>query len=192
MKKLLVLVLTMALAGSAFAVVDTDANSLGFYADLTADTVVIQNAAPYSTQTVYVILANPNFDGLWGIEFGYDIVGSAIVLSTTWANPQALDVGSPGNHIVGFGNPSATTEATLVATLSVLYSATDGTPMEMTLTGTEPSSIDPLLPTLLLQDGVLVSSGDSTDIGNVNFSINGEAPVATDHMTIDAVKSLYR
>jgi hypothetical protein len=193
MKKLLVLILAMAIAGSAFAVVDPDANSVGFYSDMTADTVTIMEAAPYSTHNVYAILTMPAFDELYGFELGYDTVGSAIVLSSTFANPQALDVGGPGNHIVGFGAPTACTEATLLMTLSVLYTDTAMGPVTMTLTGTEPSSINPLLPTLLLANGELITGGDSTDIGNVNFGINGvEEIVATEPATFDSVKSLYR
>lgn len=189
MKKLLVLVLAMAIASSAFAVVDPDPNSLGFYSDLTADTVLVEGAAPNSMHNVYLILTNPTFDGLWGIEYGYDVVGNGFVLSTTFANPSIVDVGSPGNHIVGFAGPTPTTEATLVSTMSVLFI---GPNWDITLTGTEPSSLNPELPTLLLPGSVLMSSGDSTDIGNVNFSINGLAPVATDNVSFDPVKSLYR
>lgn len=193
MKKLLVLVLTMAIAGSAFAVVDPDANSVGFYADMDADVVGIMDAAPYSTHNVYAMLTMPSFGELYGFELGYDTVGSAVVLSTTFANPQALDVGGPGNHIVGFGGPTTCTEATLLMTLSVLYTDAEMGPVTMTLTGTEPSSIDPMLPTLLLADGELMTGGDSTDIGNVNFDINGvEDIVATDSATFGTVKSLYR
>jgi hypothetical protein len=190
MKKLLVLVLAMTIASSALAVVDPDPNSLGFYMDLTADMVEVQDAAPNSTHMVYCILTNPTFDNLFGIEYGYDATaGSAFVLGTTFANPQALDVGSAGNHIVGFGAPTPTTEATLISTMTVLFL---GPVWEVTLTGTEPSSLDPALPTLLLPNSVLQSSGDSTDIGNVNFSIMGVTPVATETVTFDSVKSLYR
>ena len=192
MKKLLVLVLTMAIAGSAFAVVDPDPNSVGFYADLTADTVGA-TVDPFSTTPVYVILTMADFDELYGIEYGYEVVGDAVVLATIFANPQALDVGQPGNHIVGFGSPTECTEATLIATMNVLYTNADGAPVTITLTGTEPSSVDPDLPTLLLANGVLMTSGDSTDIGNVNFGMNYALDiVATEPMTIDSVKSLYR
>lgn len=192
MKKLLVLVLAMAIAGSAFAVVDPDANSVGFYSDLTADTVKM-TVDPFSTNNVYVILTMPDFDELFGFEFGYDIDGSVIVLSALFDNPQALDVGGPGNHIVGFGSPTTTTEATLLATMSVLYTDGASGPATLTLTGTEPSSIMPELPTLLLANGVLITGGDSTDIGNINFGFNYDLDiVATEPMSFDSVKSLYR
>ncbi len=190
MKKLLVLVLAMTVASSAFAIIDPDPNSLGFYFDLTADTVEVQDAGINSQHTMYVILTNPTFQNLGGIEYGYVMEGSAFVLSNVWANPQALDIGSAGNHIVGFGAPTPTTEATLIATMTVLF--LDPVAVNFTLTGTVPSSLDPALPTLLTDGDVLMSSGDSTDIGNINATINGATPVATDPVSFDAVKSLYR
>jgi hypothetical protein len=189
MKKLLVLVLAISLASSAFAVVDPDANSLGFYSDLTADTVLVEGALPNSMHSVYLILTNPTFDALYGIEYGYDMGGTGFVLSTTFAYPSIVDVGSAGNHIVGFAGPLPTSEATLVSTMSVLFVAG---PVTFTLTGTVPSSVDPALPTLLLPGNVLMSSGDSTNIGNVNFAINGIMPVATESVSFDSIKSLYR
>lgn len=193
MKKLLVLMLALVVASSAFAVVDPDTNSVGFYTDMTADTVKIESAAPYSQHMVYAMLTMPAFGELFGFELGYDLVGSAIVLDAAFANPQALDVGGPGNHIVGFGAPSTCTDATLLVTLTVLYTDTAMGPVTLTLKGTEPSSIDPMLPTLLLANGELITGGDSTDIGNVNLSINDvEDIVATEPATFDSVKSLYR
>lgn len=194
MKKLLVLVLAMAFAGSAFAIVDEDPNMVGMYFDMTADNYCA-DAAAYATIPAYLILTNPDFDALYGFEVGYETEGGAInVLSTTFANPQALDVGQPGNHIVGFGAPTTCEPATLLATLSVLYMETAGAPVYFTLTGTEPSSNDMGLPTLLLAGGELITAGYSTIDGMYVATINGvcEDIVATDEITFDGVKSLYR
>jgi hypothetical protein len=193
MKKLLVLVLAMAFAGSAFAVVDPDPNMVGIYFDMSADTYCT-NAAPYGTVPAYLMLTNPDFDALYGFEVGYTFEGNGMVLSTVFANAQALDVGGPGNHIVGFGAPSDTQPATLLATLSFLYMATDMSPVVFNLMGTDPSSNTEGLPTMLLAGGQLKTTGFSTIDGMYCAVINGvcEDIVDTDDMSFDGVKSLYR
>jgi len=194
MKKLLVLLATLAIAGSAFAVVDPDTNMLGIYFDETADTPCIEGVAPYSQIPTYVILTMPNFDYLYGIEFGYDKTANLTVLSTTWTDPAVTDVGQAGNHIVGFGNPWPTSEATVIATMNVMYMETAGAPASFALKGSDPSSIDPMLPTALLNNGELITLGTSTLPGTASAQINGGCVdvVATETSTLDAVKSLYR
>lgn len=195
MKKLVMLLMaSLLVASTAFAVVDEDPDMLGIYFDLSADVACVEGVAPYATVETYVVLTNPSFDELYGIEFGYDKTANLTVLSTTWADPAVTDVGSPGNHIVGFGSPWETTEATVIATLSVLYLETGGAPASFSLKGSNPSSIDPMLPTVLLAAGELRTLGTSTLPGAVSAVINGacEDVVATDTATFDAVKSLYR
>lgn len=192
MKKLLVLALTVVMASSAFAVVDEGANMLGFYFDATADTYCT-SLGPYLSVDTHVILTNPDFDNLYGIEFGYEVSGNAMVLSTAWDNPQALDVGSAGNHIVGFGSPSPCSPATLVATLSVMNLDPTSAPIGFSMMPSNPSSNELGLPTALLADGVLLPLGFSTIDGVHCAEINGACDiVTTDAMTFDSVKSLYR
>ena len=193
MKKLLVLVLAMTIASSAFAVVDPDPNMIGIYFDTDADVYCMEGVAPYATIPAYIFLTNPTFDGLYGFEVGYNLEGNGMVLSGLFANPEALDVGAAGNHIVGFGSPTATTPATLLITLSVLYMDTSMAPMYFNLTGADPASIDPLLPTVLLDAGQLMTTGYSTFDGTHSAVINGVCDiVATEAMSFDSVKSLYR
>nr|MEE4269549.1 hypothetical protein [Candidatus Krumholzibacteria bacterium] len=200
MKKLLVLVLTMVMATSAFAVIDSDPNSVGIYFDLTADTVQLGNVAPNSQVPVYFILTNPDFAELNGFELSYTVEGgSYFALSHVFENPQALNIGDPvaGVFIVGYGVPTMTTEATLLMTATILYLG--GDPLVFTLSGTEPSSMgNPLLPGLLGANSVIYLGGDSTDIGNINAAMGmGDIgtlpePVATEAASFDSVKSLYR
>ncbi len=193
MKKMLILLLSLFVASSAFAVVDQDPNMLGLYFDLNGDSNCLEGVAPYATVDMYVLLTNPTMPTIGGFEFGYDVTGSAITLGTVFEG-SALDVGGAGNHIVGLGSPLETSEATLLGTISVLY--TDGTlaPVYFTLTGTQPSSIDPMLPTLLYGDGILMTLGTSTLPGTYSATINGvcEDVVAVEETSLDAVKSLYR
>ena len=147
----------------------------------------------YATVPTYVIVTNPTFDYLYGFEFSYTITGTASVLNTAFANPQALDVGSAGNHIVGFGSPSPCSPATLVATLSVMNLDPTSAPIGFSMMPSNPSSNTLGLPTALLADGVLLPLGFSTIDGVHCAEINGACDiVATDAMTFDSVKSLYR
>lgn len=190
MKKLLVLVVAMAMASSAFAVIDPDANSIGIYADMEAD-IVAMDVVAFVPTNIYLILTNPDFAELYGFEAGYHFDGNVQILSALHANPQALDVGGTGNHIVGFGAPTPCTEATLLTTIQFL--AFDANPIGVFLTGTDPSSNDLGLPTLLLDGGELSTGGGTSTNGEVSLSINGFAPVvATEEATFDSVKSLYR
>lgn len=190
----MLLMASLLVASTAFAVVDPDPNMLGIYFDEAADMPCIEGVAPYAQIPTYIILTSPDFDYLYGIEFGYDKSANLTVLSTTWTDPAVTDVGQAGNHIVGFGNPWPTSEATVIATLNVMYLETAGAPAFFSLKGSNPSSIDPMLPTALLYGGMLVTLGTSTLPGEITALINGtcEDVVATESSTLDAVKSLYR
>ena len=192
MKKLVVLLMAMLVAASAFAIVDEDTNSLGLYFDTEADVPCLDGVDAYATNNMWLVMVNPDFDELFGFEAGYTMVGTAQVLSTNFTNPQALNVGQPDNMIVGFGTPTETSIITTLAMIEVLYMAQDASPVEFTLHGTTPSSMDPAYPVLLLVDGVLIAGGLST-VDGPSAQINGGCTVvATEEMSFDSVKSLYR
>ncbi len=193
MKKLIVLLMAMLIATSAFAIVDPDDNMMGFYFDTEADFPCVSGVNAYDTIPMYLVMTNMVADELYGFEVGYTIEGSAMVLSTTFDNPSVIDVGEAGNHIVGFGSPTVTAPVTFLATLSVMYMDTALEAVGFTMHGTIPSSIDPAYPVILLADGELLSVGLSAESG-YGAEING-APcsvVATDDVSFDGIKSLYR
>lgn len=193
MKKLVVLLMVIFVATSAFAIVDEDPNSMGFYFDTEADETCVEGATAYSTHNMFLVLTNPDFDNLFGFEAGFDVVGEANILSLAFTNPQALNVGQTDNMIVGFGSPSVTSPITTVAVLEVLYMSTAGDPLEFFMHGSTPSSIDPAYPVFLLADGVLIQGGMSVVAGDPSAQINaGCTVVATESMSFDNVKSLYR
>ena len=195
MKKLILLLMaSLLLASTAFAVVDADPDMIGMYFDTTADTACLTGVAPYATIPAYIVLTNPTFEGLYGFEVGYELIGEGMVVASTFANPQALDVGFAGNHIVGFGSPTLTTDATVLINLSVLYMDTTMNPLAFNIGASYPSSNELGLPSLLLDGGVIVTAGFSTIDGVNAAAINGvcEDVVATEPMSFDSVKSLYR
>ncbi len=193
MKKLIVLLMAMLIATSAFAIVDPDDNMMGFYFDTEADFPCVSGVAPYATVDMYLVMTNMTSDELYGFEVGYTIEGDAMVLSTNFDNPSVIDVGEAGNHIVGFGAPTVTAPVTFLATLSVMYMNAGGAPVGFTMHGTIPSSIDPAYPVILLAGGELLSVGLSAETG-YGAEINGAecSVVATDNVSFDSVKSLYR
>jgi hypothetical protein len=199
MKKLLVLVLTMVMASSALAVVDSDANMIGLYFDTTADSPCV-TANPYQAVPMYAILTNPSFDLLYGFEFGYTYEGNIFITAKTYVYPegQFVDVGgSFTNFLCGYTVPYATTEATMLVTLNVVYADVTMAPVTFHMTHANPSSDvtpeDGILPMVLLAGGELMNVGYSTEGGLVAAQINGTcAPVATESMSFDSVKSLYR
>ncbi len=194
MKKLLILMMGLLVASPAFALIDTDPDMMGLYFDETADLNCTTEVAPYAIIPGYFIMTNPSNDSIGGFEFGYDVEGSAMILSIVFP-PSSLDVGGGGtNHIVGLGEPLETTEATILATISILYMDAAMGPVHFTLHGSTPSSIDPMLPTILYGQGELMSLGTSTTPGAYTAVINGvcEDVVDTEETTFDSLKSLYR
>ena len=167
-----------------------DPDMMGFFFDPVAETFCL-SAELNSSLTGYIALLNPSMDAIGGFEVGYDLDGSAMVLGTTFTNPQCVDVGQPGNHIVGFGSPQTCSQVTILATLSLLYLDPASSPVEITLHGTSPASIDPAWPTLLLTDDSLVTTGVIKPFNTFSATINGSCG-EVDDSTWDGVKSLYR
>lgn len=193
MKKLLVLVLTMVMASSAFAGVDPDPNMMGIYFDLNADVVNLPGALPFTQIPAYVMVTNPSFEALYGYEFGYAVQGTGMMMTVVLNGIGPINVGVGNNYVVGLGSPTNTSEATLLATLNFFYMDTTGGPVSFDLLPSNPSSNDLGLPTLLLANDQLLTVGFSNGTGLGCATINGSGDiVATEPVTIDAVKSLYR
>jgi len=192
MKTMLILLCTVLMATSALATIDNDPDSMGFYFDLAAESPCLDGVAPYATVDLYLILTNPSTDAVYGFEAGLTFVGNAMLLSSTINSINCINVGTIDNMIVGFGDPTMTTPATLLVTFEVLYIDTTMGPVDFYLHGSEPSSIDPIYPTILLVDGELQMIATSTPYGP-SAQINGGCTVvATDHVSFDEIKSLYR
>ena len=193
MKKLIILLMALVMASTAFAIVDPDPDMMGMYFDLDADIPCLEGATPYSTQLLYLTITNPSFDQLMGWEAGYGLVGEGQVLSVIFPPEQLpLDVGGPGNHIVGFGGPMFMGPVNIVATIAALYLATDSSPLDFFLHGADPGSLPGDLPVVLLPGGVLMTLGLSAADGLV-AQINGACQVvATEQLSFEGIKSLYR
>jgi hypothetical protein len=192
MKRMLFLLMAMLIAASAVAIVDPDDDMMGFYFDLEADYPCIEGAAPYSTHNLYLIVTRPTAAELFGFEAGFTVEGEGMVLGVEFSVENFINVGTNDNMIVGFGEPLETTQATLLATFSIMYMDTTMGPLDFYLHGSEPSSMDPLYPVVLLDGGVLQSMGISAAVGPTAQFNGGCQVLATDNVSFDSIKSLYR
>ena len=190
MKTITTLLLALLLATSASAIIDPDPDHIGLYFDLEADMFCIDGVYPLEMKDLYLILTNPSFEYVYGFEAGLSWEGLVDVLSVEINNPQALNVGTTTNLIVGFGTPLPTEPATLLATWQVLYLEMEGDVVFFDLHGSEPSSIDPLYPAVVIGDGevmALGTSGGTSPEAQINWC---GSPV--DRVSFDRSKSLYR
>ena len=191
MKKTIILLMAaLLLASSAFAVIDDDDNVIGLYFDPDAESDCLDSIGSNSQIPFYVVLTRPTFSELYGFELGYEYGSELIHLSTTFANSEALNVGEDDNLVVGFGSPSATQDATLLATLNMMYIDMGNTPTTMTLKGSDPSSLDPAYPSLLLAGGEIISTGIHQP--TYPYQVNGICTFEDTQVPWDGVKSLFR
>ncbi len=178
------------LAGAASAVIDDEDNVIGLYFDPDADADCLEAVSPNSQVPCYIVLTRPTFSDLFGFELGFEYGSELIHLGTTFANSEALNVGGGDNLVVGFGSPTFTNDATLLATLDMLYIDMSNTPATLTLKGADPSSLDPEFPSVLLADGVIISTGLHEP--TYPFQMNGICSFEDHQAAWGGVKSLYR
>lgn len=189
MKKWFFFLLSIFIPCQSNAIVDPDNDIMGLYFDTQADTYCVEGVQLNETVPIYLILTHPTADAIYGFEAGYDLVGDAWI---EWVDLPGCNVGSPDNIIIGFGSAFPTSEATILATIHLRYTDLDLGPLEVFLHGTTPSSVDPAYPVILLEDGVLQSTGLSVQEGST-VQINGWCSVVqTKTMSFDTIKSLYR
>ena len=199
MKKLVVLLLVSLMAGSAFAVQDSDVNSIGVYFDLTADTNALTIGAntPFNA---YVCITNPSEAEVHGLEFGYEVVVPAGMSGLIFRLANNLPAGSvdignnasifSGDYVTGLAQPLAGTASVPFVSWTFMILA----PMSLDFYITE--SQIPSLP----QGGPAYEAGGyivglSQSTGGSTYPVarvNGEAPVAVETASFGTVKSLFR
>ncbi len=194
MKILLFVSLTMVfLTGSSNAIIDPDENIMGLYFDQEADMPCVDGLDYFDHVTMYLILTRPTVDAVHGFEAGFDVVGDIIPLSVeiTCPSPCCMNMGTWNNIIVGLVL-LPTTDALVLVRFELLYMNEDHAAVQFFLHGTQPSSLDPAYPAILLADGELMSTGISTSEGPT-AQINGECSVVeTVNYQFEQVKSLFR
>ena len=203
MKKLiLVLALSVMVAGSASALLDDGVSSLGAYSDMGGDsnTFAVTPNVPFN---IYWVFANSDIANLGGFEFAWRMQPNPthFVLTTTMP-AGALNIGTANNMVVGLGLGLITSEATLLVTHQVMIIA-GADNVTITAGPATPDSID--------GEAAYNDFNNPGDIRAMNWStvtgpadrdaagwlinglakINGEAPVATETSTMGNIKALW-
>jgi hypothetical protein len=109
-------------AGTAFALMDDGISSFGIYVDNTGD-VNCYAPAPFVPFNLYFIIAHPEVANMGGFEFAWRFAPApavAPIITAFTLPPDALNIGTPTNVIVGLGSGLITTEATIVASASLI------------------------------------------------------------------------
>jgi hypothetical protein len=193
MKRSLIIALCCLFAApAARGVINPEDNVIGPYFDTDADVDCIEEVDLNTQLPIHIILTRPTFGELYGFELGLDYGNNLILIGHEFANSQALNVGSGDDFIVGFGSPTYTDEATPLMTLSTLYMGTASSPCEFIIRGSQPSSLDPAYPTVLLSDGELLSTGLHSEYRPYTYLINGRCGFEDEGRSWDGVKTLYR
>jgi len=192
MKLLMSLTFIALFSTTALAIVNPNENVMGPYFDAAADLDCLEGVESNTELPIYIILTRPTFSELHGFEFGMDYGSNLILIGQAFANSEALNVGSGDDFIVGFGSPTYTDEATLLITLSMLHLGTATSPSYFALRGSQPSSLDPAYPTVLLSDGELLSTALHSEYRPYNNLINGQCGFEDEGRSWDGVKTLYR
>ncbi len=193
MKQLIILSMTILLATSASAIVDPTPNTIGIYLDTTADEFCVTGLVePLTEFTVYMILTNPNFSGLSGLEAGYRFEGVAELDMIEFSGPGASDVGSPGNHEISYDSPLMLDEINILATMTVTNYDFEYGPAILILEGLTLPVTSFGSPVAILEDGTRLELSRTFPDGST-FRMNADCEtVATERLSFDSVKSLYR
>ena len=195
MKKLLVVlsILTIAFAGSAFAQDAPWQNNAGVYL---ADGSHAADAAAGSTLDLHLILSNLTADSVAGFELKLVAFGPLFVMESSVVFPtQVINVGSrPGEYIVGFDVPMPADGSFEVMTFSAIV--TDAAvPAGLLIQSVYFPSL-PGVPNFLVDGGTgeLIELRQSTGgADDPVFVVNTQdIPVATESTSFDSLKSLYR
>jgi hypothetical protein len=194
MKKLLVTLAIVCMAGTAFAQVDPDPNGIGVYFDMAGTQYCYEFlGGPVSA---YVVITNPTQDaGISGYECHVSYVLPAGNYDTGWTLPAGgLNVSTAPDFVVGMGSPLPYAPSVVVATLGLLMFAPGC--MEFYVGPANTPSIpdvplyaDGLDPGLLIP--LQVSSG-SSELPVAQLNCGDCIVIGTEDATFGGVKAMYK
>ena len=181
---IVVVVLSLVLAGSVFAVVDPDPNKMGLYFDENADLIDVYS---YEFTPAYLVVTNPAFDAIKGLECYLDWDESVCAFQGLELPAAGFNLGDHHNVVIGLAAPLATTEATVMATYTLFSTGMT----YFTLAAAEVPSIEGDLPVVIDGEDNIFQLGLAFGSGNVCAILNSPPdPVLGE--TWGGVKSLYR
>ncbi len=192
---MLITLFVLLMALQATAILSPEPDQLGLYFDVTADEVCLQGAAPYSTHNVCLIYTYPTPESILAVQAAYDMIGNAQVLQTIIPGNPIIPPTDPWSLGGTYLSPVITTDATVLAIISVLYMHVGGEQLDFYL-GTL-DNIHGGTPEIQWADGTWHPTEMIFPNGSVMAAINTQDcgflfPVATEEFSFDALKSLYR
>jgi len=202
MKIVFAVILLFVMADSSGAVVDPDPNSIGVYFDQYAD-VNYMDVAPNVEFSAYVILTNPTWDFVQGVEFSFELEIPAgmegmiyrlgRILPPTTMFPIGDETTPLGGYcIFGMGVPYPTSAATVL--VEWVFLMTEPMTIEFYLGPSPVPTLPDGLPVIENENNELMSLGVSS--GDVAFPVaevnTGHQPVGDKSVAWGGVKSLFR
>lgn len=198
-KTAIALLLTLIMAGGAFAQLDPDADGIGVYFDPCACVNCL--SLPAGTHTGYVVITHPSSDeGVGGWEAEITQTGPAAV--TAWnLEGNAINAATrPNEFVVGLGSPLVNPymfPAVVVATLE-LFIYDETTPVEFFIDGVYFHSLPDYDGPAYLDGGdpshiiglQQIQGGPDLPVAIINGDCGGV--VATESTSFDNLKALYR
>lgn len=173
--------------------------TLGLYLDADAQTYEVASLAA-GLHTVYVCMVEHDVVALYGYEWGFSVTGTGgMVTAVTNLGTGPIDVGADPtyDHIVGLASPMTCDPVTVIGQIGVFMMNTE--PLYFTLHGASTNSVPGSnTPSLLLDSDRIIRAGtsgwdESLQEPTICLSINEVGTVvATDEVTLDGIKSLYR
>ena len=194
MRKAIIVLMVMAIAGTALAQVDPDVNSIGIYFDQGA-TINCTTAPLFTLFTSYLCATNISEpSGIFGWECSVECGPPGNFLELAWT-PRGLYVNvlTPPNFVVGLGQPLPWVPSIVLMDISIMALSYD--PIYFTLHPTIPSSFYPPSPGYAAGDdpGNLIPLDYSVGSEDVCAIINGDCyVVGNEEMSWGGVKALYR
>lgn len=174
-----------------------DYNEIGVYTDAEMSNFNLVIGV-YELTDVFVVLSLPFDNGadvtaIGGVEFRFAMDGG-LDMSTTWANPNYIDVGSSADgHCCGFGTPSPVVDGSvLICTKTVLVTTPE--PSHAFLTPIAAGATIPGHMAYLNSDNPYVAAIMYPSSGSHDDPVFGfnTIVVATEDVSMDQIKALYR
>ncbi len=184
------------LAGSAFAVIDPSLDCIGIYFDLAAEVVMVDYPVN-SMIPAYLIITMPTCTtiGGWECSLDFDMDAAPVVGGWTYVG-NALNIFSEPDFAVGYAEPIATQEATLLVSFTLLLLEQDGVVFHVRASPS-PSTPDNM-PLYVngddLNELILLGNITGYDLDGSPFvcaCINVQCISPTDNMSWSAIKSLW-
>jgi len=193
MKKLVLAlsILTIAFAGMANAQNVFVDDSIGIF---TADGANSATAGLIEPVTLHVLITGMTAPTVSAFEFKLSYDGPLVILPATFSDDAINAATREGEFAVGFGTPQPAVDGQVELMTFDVFSTGDGVPCSLFIGPTYFSTLDGV-PSYVdnNENAQLVEMRPSTGGFDVPvFVLNGEAPVATESTTLDALKTLYR